>query len=60
MENQQKPSKAIHISLWVAQVVLAALLVMGAVMKFMPIEKIAANTNCAIQSAMPIAFEDFC
>ena len=41
MENHQESSKAIHISLWVAQVVLAALLVMGAVMKFMPIEKIA-------------------
>ena len=41
MENQQKSSKAIHITLWIAQVVLAALLVMGAVMKFMPIEKIA-------------------
>ena len=41
MENQQKPSRAIHITLWIAQVVLAALLVMGAVMKFMPTEKIA-------------------
>ena len=41
MENHQKSSKAIHITLWIAQVVFAALLVMGAVMKFMPIEKIA-------------------
>ena len=46
MVNQQTPairqSKTMHIALWVAQVILAALFIMGAVMKFMPIEKIAA------------------
>lgn len=42
MEIQQKSSKTMHIILWVAQVVLAILLISGAVMKFLPIEKISA------------------
>jgi uncharacterized membrane protein len=42
MTRQQKPSKAIHIVLWVAQVVLAVFFVIGAVMKFQSIETIAA------------------
>jgi hypothetical protein len=41
MENQKQSSKAMHIILWIAQLTLAAFLLMGAVMKFMPIEKIA-------------------
>ena len=40
MTNRQ-PSKALHISLWVAQILLAIFLVMGTIMKFMPIEKIS-------------------
>ena len=42
MENQQKPSKAMHVTLWIVQIILAILLLMGAIMKFMPIEKISA------------------
>jgi uncharacterized membrane protein len=41
MENQKQSSKAMHIILWIAQLILAAFLLIGAVMKFMPIEKIA-------------------
>jgi uncharacterized membrane protein len=41
MQNTAQASKALNISLWTAQATLAAFLVMGAVMKFMPIEKIA-------------------
>ena len=37
----QKSSKAMHITLWVAQIVTAVLLLMGTIMKFMPIEKIS-------------------
>ena len=43
MTNQQKPSKEIHITLWVAQVILTAILIMGAVMKFQPIEEISTT-----------------
>jgi hypothetical protein len=42
MENLQKPSKIIHITLWVAQVTLAVLFMAGAIMKFQPIETISA------------------
>lgn len=42
MENLQKPSKIIHIILWVAQVTLAVLFIAGAIMKFQPIETISA------------------
>lgn len=42
MEIQQKTSKPMHIALWVAQVLLAALLLSGFIMKFLPIEKISA------------------
>lgn len=42
MTQRQKPSKAIHIVLWIAQVVLAAFFIAGATMKFQPIEMIAA------------------
>lgn len=43
MANQQKPSTAIHLALWVAQVILASSLVWAAGMKLVqPIEKLAA------------------
>lgn len=37
-----KQSKTIHISLWVAQILLALFLIMGTVLKFQPVEKTAA------------------
>jgi hypothetical protein len=43
MTNQEKPSKSLHIILWVAQAVLAATIVWAAMMKlFDPIEKLSA------------------
>ncbi|MVM29232.1 DoxX family membrane protein [Spirosoma sp. HMF4905] len=43
MTNRQKPSKAMHITLWLAQVVLAIVLVWAGTMKlFQPIEKLSA------------------
>ena len=42
MENLQKPSKIIHIILWVAQVTLTVLFIAGAIMKFQPIETTSA------------------
>jgi hypothetical protein len=39
--SKQTHNKALHISLWTAQIILAILLIMGAVMKFMPIQQIA-------------------
>lgn len=42
MSHQQHTSKALHITLWIAQILVALCLLMGAVMKFMPIETIAA------------------
>ena len=43
MSSQQKPSKAINIVLWVAQVVLATTFIWAAAMKwFQPVEKLAA------------------
>lgn len=43
MVNQQKPSKGIHIALWVAQVLLAVSLVWASYMKlFQPVEKLSA------------------
>jgi len=41
MESPQKPSKTMHIALWIAQIVLAVLLLSGFIMKFLPIEKIS-------------------
>jgi hypothetical protein len=41
MAEQLKISKAMNIALWIAQVVVAASLLMGTAMKFMPIEKIS-------------------
>jgi uncharacterized membrane protein len=41
MTNQKAPSKVLNIALWVIQVILAVSLLMGTVMKFMPIEKVA-------------------
>ncbi|MES2134104.1 MAG: DoxX family protein [Bacteroidota bacterium] len=38
----QQPSKAIHVTLWVAQAVLALSLIMGTFLKFMPIEKVSS------------------
>ncbi|GLU53965.1 hypothetical protein Dfri01_34260 [Dyadobacter frigoris] len=43
MTDPQKSSKTMNIMLWIAQVLLAAFFIMGAVMKFMPIEKISAK-----------------
>lgn len=37
-----QPSKTMHLTLWVAQILVALFLVTGAVLKFQPIEKIAA------------------
>jgi uncharacterized membrane protein YphA (DoxX/SURF4 family) len=43
MANQQKPSKAMNISLWAAQILLAVILIWAAAMKlFQPIEKLSA------------------
>ena len=42
MTEQQKTSNQLNIILWIAQIVLAIFFIMGAVMKFMPIEKISA------------------
>jgi uncharacterized membrane protein len=42
MIAQQQPSKAIHIALWIAQVILAAFFLLGALLKFLPIETISA------------------
>jgi hypothetical protein len=43
MTTQQHPSKALHIALWIAQVLLAATLVWAAAMKlFQPVDKLAA------------------
>lgn len=43
MSSQQKPSKAIHIILWVAQVILAATFIWAAAMKLVqPPDKLAA------------------
>ena len=41
MTKPQTSSKALHNSLWVAQILVAASLTSGAIMKFMPIEKMA-------------------
>jgi uncharacterized membrane protein len=41
MTNQETKSTTLHRILWVAQGLLAVIFIMGAVMKFMPIEKIA-------------------
>lgn len=42
MTNQQKASKVLHITLWIAQVLLAAVLIWAAGMKlFKPIEELA-------------------
>lgn len=42
MTHHQHSSKAMHITLWVAQVLLALSLISGTFLKFMPIEKISA------------------
>lgn len=42
MTKQRKSSKTMNIILWIAQVILAAFFMTGAVMKFMPIEKISS------------------
>ena len=42
MATPQTSSKALHIALWVVQALLAVSLISGAIMKFMPIEKISA------------------
>jgi hypothetical protein len=42
MTDQLKISKGMNITLWIAQIVVAASLLMGTAMKFMPIEKISA------------------
>lgn len=42
MTEPQKSSDTLNIILWIAQVILALFFIIGAVMKFMPIEKISA------------------
>lgn len=37
-----QPSKTMHVTLWGAQILVALFLITGAVLKFQPIEKIAA------------------
>ncbi len=39
MTNHQKTAKSMRIILWILQITLAAVFIMGAIMKFMPIEK---------------------
>jgi len=41
MKNEKYTSKNMNILFWVTQVLLAVILIMGAIMKFLPIEKIA-------------------
>ncbi|MCF0058791.1 DoxX family protein [Dyadobacter sp. CY356] len=41
MNDYQKSSKTRNTILWIAQILLAAFFIIGAVMKFMPIEKIS-------------------
>ncbi len=41
MTKQQKTSKTLNVILWIAQSILSILLLSGAVMKFMPVEKIS-------------------
>lgn len=41
MTGPQKSARTIHITLWVAQIVLALFLLTGTVLKFQPIEKIS-------------------
>ena len=41
MIKKQKTSKTLNVMLWIAQIILAILLFSGAVMKFMPVEKIS-------------------
>jgi hypothetical protein len=42
MDNQQKPSKVLNSFLWVAQIILAAILIWAATLKlFQPVEKLA-------------------
>ena len=46
MTNQKIPSKALHISLWIAQVILAAVFLMAGVMKStQPIEQLGASMS---------------
>ena len=54
MRNQHTPSKAMHSTLWIAQIILAVLLISGTVMKFMPIEKISAMMPWTGQLPAPI------
>jgi uncharacterized membrane protein YphA (DoxX/SURF4 family) len=42
MTGQQKSFKTLNIILWAAQIILAIFFIAGAVMKFLPIEKISA------------------
>jgi len=46
MTNQKIPSKALHISLWIAQVILAAVFLMAGVIKStQPIEQLGASMS---------------
>jgi len=42
MINRSQNTKTMHVILWIAQVALAAFMITGALLKFMPIEQIAA------------------
>lgn len=58
MANHKKSSKAIHIALWVAQVVLAASLVWAGMMKLLqPVEKLSAMWPWT--GEVPLAFVKF-
>ena len=50
MQQQQQRSKALHITLWIAQVLLAAMFLMAGLMKLsQPIEKLAQSLPWAAQ-----------
>ncbi|HEX2533005.1 MAG TPA: DoxX family protein [Chitinophagaceae bacterium] len=50
MKNQQTPSKALHIALWIAQVLLAAMFLMAGFMKLsQPIEQLSQMLPWAAQ-----------
>ena len=58
MINHDKSSKAIHITLWLAQIVLAAGLLMGSIMKFfIPVEQLSVMWPWAGQ--VPVALVKF-
>jgi putative oxidoreductase len=58
MKKQQQRSKSLHITLWIAQVILAAMFLMSGLMKVsQPIDKLSQMLPCASQ--MPAVFVCF-